>query len=329
MAAPAPRAADRAALVLRGLLPRGWWIPRLVPAIDDSTPAPPPAAVRPTLASLARMRGRVGPARYATTGDSGGGHGGRRRGRGLDHEHTRRHVPGDDARHIDWPTSARRGSLHTRVYREERRRTLVCVIDGHPGMHFGTRGAFKWSAAAHAAAAHAWCAHDEGGRAALVLVGGDAPLWHPPTGTRRGLLGLLRALAGHLAAQDGSTAGTATTALEQALRLAPAGAELHLYSDLHDADTALGMGLRRACGRHRVRVTWIRDTLESEPPPAGVYPVIQDGKRRRLSVGEAEAAGWREGFRQRRDTLAALVRGAGAGFTELETARAAQSLLIR
>ena len=58
--------------------------------------------------------------------------GGRRsafRGRGMDFEESRQYQPGDDVRSIDWRVTARRGDVHTKVFRPERERPVVILVD--------------------------------------------------------------------------------------------------------------------------------------------------------------------------------------------------------
>ena len=51
------------------------------------------------------------------------------RGRGLEFEEIRGYLPGDDVRAIDWKVTARTGSPHVRVTREERDRPALIVAD--------------------------------------------------------------------------------------------------------------------------------------------------------------------------------------------------------
>src|SRR3546814_15399654 len=74
------------------------------------------------------------------------GQGGQRsaqRGRGLEVEEVRPYAVGDDARSIDWRVTARRGRLHTKLYREDRERPVWLLVDLHPGLFFGSRRQLK------------------------------------------------------------------------------------------------------------------------------------------------------------------------------------------
>ena len=65
------------------------------------------------------------------------------RGRGIDFEEVRRYQPGDDIRTIDWRVTARTGSAHTKLFREERERPVLVVVDQRSSMFFGSSHCFK------------------------------------------------------------------------------------------------------------------------------------------------------------------------------------------
>ena len=78
------------------------------------------------------------------------------RGRGLEFEEIRGYLPGDDVRAIDWTVTARTGSPHVRVTREERDRPALIVADQRMSMFFGTVLNMKSVTAAEIAAMAAW-----------------------------------------------------------------------------------------------------------------------------------------------------------------------------
>src|SRR5262245_5902013 len=81
-----------------------------------------------------------------------GRHASRLRGRGLDFDELRHYYEGDDTRTIDWAATARLGTPYVRVYREERDRVVLLLVDQRISMFFGSRRATKSVAAAEAAA---------------------------------------------------------------------------------------------------------------------------------------------------------------------------------
>ena len=51
------------------------------------------------------------------------------RGRGMEFEESRSYQPGDDVRNMDWKVTARTGAPHTKMFREERERPVICWTD--------------------------------------------------------------------------------------------------------------------------------------------------------------------------------------------------------
>ena len=64
---------------------------------------------------------------------------GTRRGQGTDFDDLRDYVAGDEVRHIDWKVSARRGNLHTRLYREEKEHVMTFLADFRGPMFTGSK----------------------------------------------------------------------------------------------------------------------------------------------------------------------------------------------
>ncbi len=86
------------------------------------------------------------------------------RGRGLEFDEVRAYQDSDDARSIDWRVTARRGTPHTKLFREERERPVLLLPDLHPGMYFGSRRQFKSVLAGRLAALLGWAAVRAGDR---------------------------------------------------------------------------------------------------------------------------------------------------------------------
>src|SRR5215475_5939729 len=85
-----------------------------------------------------------------------GRHASRLRGRGLNFEEIRRYLPGDDIRQIDWKATMRTRKTQSRVYTEERERTVLLVVDQRITMFFGSVANMKSVTAAEVAALGAW-----------------------------------------------------------------------------------------------------------------------------------------------------------------------------
>lgn len=93
------------------------------------------------------------------------------RGQGLEFDSVREYVAGDDIRHIDWRVTARMGSPHLKILKEERERQRIIVVDMNAAMRFGTKNTFKSVQAAHIASWLGWQGLSENDRVGACLYG--------------------------------------------------------------------------------------------------------------------------------------------------------------
>lgn len=80
------------------------------------------------------------------------------KGRGMEFDESRIYQAGDDIRNMDWLVTARTGTAHTKVFREERERPIILWLDLGISMMFATRNKFKSVIASEIAALIAWSA---------------------------------------------------------------------------------------------------------------------------------------------------------------------------
>ncbi len=212
------------------------------------------------------------------------------RGRGIEFEEVRGYQSGDDIRTIDWRVTARTGTAHTKMFREERERPVLLVVDQRPAMQFGSQHCFKLVLAAELAALLAWSALASNERVGgLLLRAGDH--WEMrPRNSRRTVLSILSALAEPLPpapAGDVQVNGFADL-LRSARRVARPGSSLFLVSDFDgmEADSAREELFQLA--RHtEITALHVSDPLEASLPPAGQYTVTDGANRVDLDTGAA------------------------------------------
>ena len=105
------------------------------------------------LSDLLALRHRRAPSRQQASlrrGHQAGSRLSKLRGRGVDFSEVRLYQPGDDVRSIEWRVTARKNKPHTKVFREERERPTLVVIDQSQSLFFGSRNRLKSVAAAEA-----------------------------------------------------------------------------------------------------------------------------------------------------------------------------------
>lgn len=222
-----------------------------------------------------------------------GGHASHLRARGVDYAESRVYLPGDDIRAMDWRVTARTGKPHTKLFREERERSLLLVLDINPTMRFGTRVRFKSVQALRAAALAAWMAVRVGDRVG-ALAFGRAQAFAKPRGGPRGALALLGALLRWDATADGGEESL-SQGLRRCLHRVPSGSRVLLLSDGLSCDAAARPVLLRLRQHAEVMALGVADALELAAPAAGVYSFDVDDQRAPMDL---TSTGARAAFQQ-------------------------------
>jgi uncharacterized protein (DUF58 family) len=216
--------------------------------------------------------------RRLTTCAMAGGYVSKFRSRGIDYQESRNYQPGDDIRTMDWRVTARTGRPHTKLYREERERPVIVLVELGPGMFFGTRTAFKSVIAARVAALLAWAAVHQGDRIGALLFGQGRHQELRPLGGQRGALRLIRELVVWTGLDNAKRA--ASQALSEALgrlrRVVRPGSLIVMVSDFYSLDPASEQHLVQLRRHNDMVACQILDTLERLPPPPGRYGVTDD-----------------------------------------------------
>ena len=234
------------------------------------------------------------------------------RGRGMEFDESRPYQPGDDPRSIDWRVTARRTTASTKLFREERERPVLVVVDLRANMHFATRGCYKSVNASRAAALLSWAAHHRGDRLGGLIFGDTTHRELKPRLGRQAALRYVHELAGHpdwdnkVRAADIDGAAPMTQAMAALRRVARPGSLVVILSDFQDFDRS-GQSYLSSVARHNeVLAVFINDPLERRLPPPGQYRLVSDDHE--LAIDTAAKAA-------RRDYEKAFTARAG----ELET----------
>jgi len=244
------------------------------------------------------------------------------RGRGIDFEEVRVYQPGDDIRTMDWRVTARTGTPHTKVYREEHERPVLFLVDQGSSMMFGTRLAFKSVVAAHAAALMAWAVLDNNDRVGGLVFRGDRHWQLRASARRTGVLALCKALSeGTLDDMNDTPEGNALNkALLRLSRITRPGSLLILISDFREADEQTAQLFARMAHHNDMAALLVHDPMEAHPPEPGRYPVT-DGTR--FLTLDTTPGGARDAYRSilkdRIATVSTLCRKNGAHFHTLST----------
>ena len=249
-----------------------------------------------------------------------GGHLSPFRGRGMEFDESRIYQPGDEPRNMDWRVTARSGTPHVKLFREERERPVWLVVDQGPGMRFGTRVAFKSVIAAQAAALLGWAASDNGDRVGGMVFDGHRVVQHRPTAGKRGLLPLLQALANPPAADDAGAALFVDTLARQFAPAIRSGSLVFLVSDFRGLEAENLTWMARLARTNELVLVHVFDQLEAAAPPPDRYAVV-DGDRRAVidTASTWLRESWSERFAQHRGNLVNLCQRYRAHLVELRT----------
>lgn len=157
------------------------------------------------------------------------------RGQGLEFDSVREYVHGDDIRSIDWRVTARTGSPHVKLFREERERHTILCVDMNASMRFGTKKTFKSVQAARIAALLGWRSLAQQDRISACLFG-DVPngiQLFSPKRTQKSLCTIFKMLTEPQPAQQHIPL---KNALQQVSEAAHTGSLIYIISDFMDVD---------------------------------------------------------------------------------------------
>ncbi len=205
------------------------------------------------------------------------------RGRGIDFSEVRAYQPGDDVRTIDWRVTARKNKPHTKLFREERERPTLVVVDQTQSMFFGSQVRLKSVAAAEIAATAAWQALNHNDRVGGVILGNDDVAIHKPYRNVKAIARFLADLARYNQSLSRSGPSTPTSymaeRLTQVARLAHTNYRIYFISDFEPMGTHWRNTLHAMSRHNQVIAVRVFDPLERDLPPSDRY-TVSDGLSR-------------------------------------------------
>ncbi|MBF0622597.1 MAG: DUF58 domain-containing protein [Magnetococcales bacterium] len=207
------------------------------------------------------------------------------RGRGLEFDEVRPYQAGDDIRNIDWRVTARTGRTHTKLFCEERERSVMLWVDLRAPMFFATRGCFKSVWAARAASLLSWRAVGQGDRLGGLIFSENR---HQELKPRRGRVAVLRMIHGLVegtATQTAVRGDSADRVAQQALiRLKQGthpGSLIVMCSDFQYLGEKSQQMMVQLSRHNDLLLLFIYDPLEKRLPKSGTYR-ISDGVQTRV-----------------------------------------------
>ena len=253
------------------------------------------------------------------------------RGRGIDFEEVRNYQPGDDIRSIDWRVTARTGSAHTKMFREERERPVLVAVDQRSNMFFGSTHCFKSVLAAHLGSLLAWSALDAGDRVGGLVFNDTGHREIRPRRSRKTVLALISQIDEYNRALplEVPTATEFAAVLANLRRIARPGSSLFIVSDFRGAAEERAREQLFQLAQH-IEITAIAcgDPLEAELPRAGHYAVTNGNERSELyTADKGLRSAYSERAQQQRERLSKDFLKLGIPLLQASTERAPFSLL--
>ncbi len=198
----------------------------------------------------------------------------------MEFDESRPYQPGDDPRNIDWRVTARSTEAYTKLFREERERPVLVVVDLRSNMHFATQGCFKSVSASYAAALISWAAHHRGDRLGGLIFGDSTHRELKPKLGRQAALRYMHELVNHPDWETGTerTAKNEKPPLTQAMaalrRVARPGSLVVVISDFVEFSRPARAYLAGVARHNEVLAVFVSDPLEHDLPPPGRYRLV-------------------------------------------------------
>lgn len=214
------------------------------------------------------------------------------KGRGMEFEEVRPYTDGDDVRTIDWNVSARAGSPHVKLFREERELTVMLAIDLSGSLSFGSNAQTKRELVAEVAATLAFSATRNNDKVGLLLFTDEIERYVPPRKGRSHVLRIVRDLLAH---QPSSRGTNLAGAIDELNRIQKRRAVVFVVSDFLDKGWERPLAI--AHRRHDVIPVLIFDRRERELPAMGLVELTDEETGQRVII-DTSSRKVRENFRR-------------------------------
>lgn len=259
------------------------------------------------------------------------------RGRGMEFDESRIYQPSDDVRSIDWRVTARTGTMHTKLFHEERERPVLILADLRSSMQFGTRVQFKSVLAATIGAALGWVGIDGGDRVGGFILLPSGMKSFPASRNTSGMLRFLRGLSDGTAAEDDRDVSTTQDdrgevplhlAIDRLRQVSRPGTLVFIVSDFIDYDERTERAIKKLSQRAHVTNVLVFDQLDTMLPHGNQR--ISDGDHVTVlaALGRQKIDEHARRFQLRRERLERICRQRGMSFLAVPTSGSVRDVLV-
>ena len=216
------------------------------------------------------------------------------RGRGMEYEESRAYIPGDDVRTMDWRVMARTGEPHTKVFTEEKERSVMLVVDLSSSMFFGTRYGFKSYTAAQTAAHIGWLVVQAGDRLGGLVASASAHYEIRPKKSSSNLMQIFHQLEleCNIDLPIANEPSRLNFMLAELRRVIKPGTIIVLISDLLGIDNETPALMSSLARNNDLMAFWVHDRTETHRWPEGRYEILANQSQVSLDLRADSAAKW-------------------------------------
>lgn len=208
------------------------------------------------------------------------------RGSGMEFEEVREYHPGDEVKRIDWMVSARLGRPYVKMYREERERVIMLLLDMSASARFGTAGCLKSEKAAEIASVIAFNAIRNNDKVGALLFTDRVEKYIPP---KKGSSHVWRVIREFFTFEPLHRGTDLAAAVAHLAKIARKRTVTFLISDFQDHLDVTR--LRIAARKHEMIAVLLSDPGEFALPGGGILAVtdLESGEETVLDASHPES----------------------------------------
>jgi uncharacterized protein (DUF58 family) len=199
------------------------------------------------------------------------------KGKGMRFKEVREYYPGDDTRFIDWNVSARFGHPYSKVFEEERERSVILLIDISQSMGLGSRKRTKKDLMTAIAAMLSFSALTNGDKTGAIFFTGKIEKYIPPKKGRDHVLSIVRSLISLKPEQNMTRHKDACQFLQRTITQKSI---VFMLSDFLGAEE--NAVFKTIARKHDAIAIHLHDPIEDKLPKAGLIP-LQDAETGELA----------------------------------------------
>jgi uncharacterized protein (DUF58 family) len=191
------------------------------------------------------------------------------KGFGLEFEQLAEYQFGDDIRFIDWKSSARTNKLLIKEYREEKKRTIMLIVDGSQSNFFGSTSQLKYNQIAEIASILALATHHHKDHVGLIMVTDVIEQYIPPRNSISHVNNIMEFL---FSFNSPSRKTSLAAGLKHLMKVKKNNTLVFLISDF--IDEGFDQDLAIVSKNHDLVAIRCRDTFERQVPSIGIIECI-------------------------------------------------------